>query len=267
MNRQIQVLLVDGFNLIRRIYEARGHHEDELDSEVIVAVANSLKRALNSFNPTHACCVLDSHEKTWRHLLYPSYKENRTPTPGPLLDALPLFEAAFLELGLMTITVSGYEADDVIATLARRIGKSGGMVRILSTDKGFLQLIDEQVVIHDHFNNRDLTPEWVLEKYGVTHKQLVDYWALTGDATNNVKGVPRIGPKTAQALITSHGTLSALLQDPPGGTVGERISDHERDAEVCRQLALLKTDVEIGVNLNQLRYRPSPTQEDVSRSN
>jgi len=259
MNRQLQVLLVDGFNLIRRIYEARGHADDELDPEVFVSVASSLRRALNRFNPTHACCVLDSHGKTWRHLLYPAYKENRKPTPQPLLDALPQFEAAFLELGVHSIIVSGYEADDVIATLAHRISESRGAVWILSTDKGFLQLLDQQVVIYDHFNNRELTPEWVVEKYAVTHKQLVDYWALTGDSTNNVKGVPKIGPKTAQGLIAEYGTLSALLQDPPTGTVGDRITAHIRDAEMCRQLALLKTDVEIGVNLKQLRYQPDRT--------
>jgi protein Xni len=256
---QTQVLLVDGFNLIRRIYEARTHADDKLDPEVVASVAGSLRRALNKFNPTHVCCVLDSHEKTWRHLLYPAYKENRKPTPQPLLDALPLFEAAFLELGVLSITVSGYEADDVIATLAHRISESGGTVWILSTDKGFLQLLDHRVVIYDHFNNRELTPEWVFEKYGVTHEQLVDYWALTGDSTNNVKGVPKIGPKTAQGLIAGHGTLSEILQNPPTGTVGDRITAHVRDADMCRQLALLKTDVEIGVNLKQLRYQPGRT--------
>jgi protein Xni len=202
---------------------------------------------------------MDSHEKTWRHLLYPAYKENRKPTPQPLLDALPLFAEAFLELGVLSITVSGYEADDVIATLAHRISESGGTVWILSTDKGFLQLLDHRVVIYDHFNNRELTPEWVLEKYGVSHEQLVDYWALTGDSTNNVKGVPKIGPKTAQDLIGSQGSLDSLLQNPPAGTAGDRIAAHIRDAEMCRQLARLKIDVEIGVNLKQLRFRPDRT--------
>jgi protein Xni len=255
---EMKVLLVDGFNLIRRIYEARTHADDVLDPEVIVSVTSSLRRALNRFNPTHVCCVMDSHDKTWRHLLYAAYKANRKPTPQPLLDALPQFEAAFLELGVHSITVSGYEADDVIATLAHRISDSNGVVWILSTDKGFLQLLDQHIVIYDHFNNRELTPELVFEKYGVTHEQLVDYWALTGDSTNNVKGVPKIGPKTAQSLISEHGTLSNLLQNLPTGTVGNRISEHVRDAEMCRQLAQLKTDVEIGVNLKQLRYQLDP---------
>lgn len=256
---EMKVLLVDGFNLIRRIYEARAHADEELDPEVIVSVANSLKRALNRFNPTHVCCVLDSHENTWRHLLYSAYKENRKPTPQPLLDAIPRFEAVFLEMGVLSVAVSGFEADDVIATLAHRISEVGGRVWILSTDKGFLQLLDQHVVIYDHFNNKELTPEWVIEKYGVTHQQLVDYWALTGDLTNNVKGVPKIGPKTAQNLIATYGTLQELLQNPPTGTVGDRIASHVGEADMCRRLACLKTDVEIGINLKHLRYRPNRT--------
>jgi len=249
------VLLVDGFNLIRRIYEAQPHTGDVLQPEVIVSAAASLARVLRRKKPTHACCAIDSHEKTWRHLLYPAYKGNRKPTPQALLEALPQFEEAFLELGVPSIIVPGYEADDVIATLAHRIGAQGGEVCIVSTDKGFLQLLDQHVSVYDHFTHRELTPEWVSEKYGVTHEQLVDYWALTGDATSNIKGIPKIGPKTAQSLLAAGGTLVELLRNPPAGTVGDRIASHVREAEMCRQLVCLKTDVEIGINLKQLRYQ------------
>jgi len=250
----MRVLLVDGFNLVRRLYEARPHDGEAVEQEVITSAAQSLKRALREHKPSHVCCVFDSHEKTWRHLLYPDYKANRKPTPQPLLDAIPQFEGAFLELGVQSLCVPGYEADDVIATLAKGISKKAGDVTILSTDKNFLQLLDDHVIVYNHFNEKEYSRNWVKEKYGVRHDQLIDFWALTGDSTTNIKGVPKIGPKTAQQLIDNFGSLDPLLDNPPEGTTGERLKTHRQDADICRQLVQLKTDVEVGVNLKQLRY-------------
>lgn len=251
----MRVLLVDGFNLVRRLYEARPHDNEAIDKEIIRSTQQSLKRALNTHGPSHACCVFDSHDQTWRHRLFPEYKANRKPTPRPLLDAIPDFDKAFLELGVRSICIPAYEADDVIATMAKAISKTGGKVVILSTDKNFLQLLDEQVTVFDHFNDIAMTSKWTLDKYGVRHDQLVDFWSLTGDATINVKGVPKIGPKHAKDLITEYETLDALLHNPPDGAIGSRIREHREDAEMCRKLVSLKTDVRVGVNLKELRYQ------------
>ena len=141
----MKALLIDGFNLVRRLYEARPHGDEPVQEEVITSASQSLRRALREHQPSHVCCIFDSHDKTWRHELYPDYKANRKPTPQPLLDAIPQFEDAFLELGVKSITVPTYEADDVIATLAKGISGRGGKVTILSTDKNFLQLLDDGV--------------------------------------------------------------------------------------------------------------------------
>ncbi len=251
----MQVLLIDGFNLVRRIYEARPHDDESVQEEVINSAVQSLRRALRRHKPTHSCCVFDSHDGTWRHQLYPDYKARRKPTPAALLKAIPEFENAFLKLGVPSICVSHYEADDVIATLAKGISDKGGNVIILSTDKNFLQLLNTHVRVYDHFKEMEYSSEWVNEKYGVRHDQLIDYWALTGDATNNVKGVAKIGPKTAQQLITTYGTLTKLLNHPPDNSTGLRLTKHKQDAETARQLAQLKTDVKVGINLKQLRYQ------------
>lgn len=250
----MHVLLIDGFNLIRRIYEARPHDDDVVETEVITSAAHSMTRALREHRPSHACCIFDSHEPTWRHALFPEYKANRKPTPPPLLEAIPKFEKAFQELGVTSIDIPHYEADDVIATLAKGVGNKGGNVTILSTDKNFLPLLNEHVKVHDHFKEIEYTQEWVIEKYGIRYDQLVDYWALTGDSTNNIKGVPKIGPKTAQKLIASYSSLDTLLANPPGDSTGNRLKEHKQDAEDARELAQLKTDIKLGVNLNQLRY-------------
>ena len=252
----VYVLLVDGFNLVRRLYEARPHENDEVDKDLISNTQQSFKRALHTHGPSHACCVFDSHEKTWRHEQFPEYKANRKPTPQPLLDAIPEFEEAFLELGVRSICVSHYEADDVIATMAKTISLAGGKTVILSTDKNFLQLLDDRITVYDHFNDTALTITWTLDKYGVRHDQLVDYWALAGDSTSNIKGVPKIGPKHAKDLINQFGSLDALLDNPPPGTIGDRIRDHKQDVVLYRELVSLKTDIEVGINLKQLRYIP-----------
>ena len=250
----MHVLLIDGFNLIRRIYEARRHDEKVLEVEVITSAAQSLSRALRKHKPSHACCIFDNHKPTWRHDLYPEYKKNRKPTPTPLRDAIPEFQTAFQKLGVRSLGLAYYEADDLIATLAFALGKKNEGVTILSTDKNFLQLLNNHIKIYDHFNDREYTAKWVLEKYGVRHDQLVDYWALTGDATNNIKGVPKIGAKTAQKLIAQYETLDTLLENPPEDVVGKRIQEYKQDAEDARELSQLKTDIKLGINLNQIRY-------------
>ncbi len=251
----MQLLLIDGFNLVRRIYEARPKNEDEpLDNEVFESASSSLGRALRRHSPSHACCVFDSHESTWRHDLFPAYKANRKPTPAPLLDAIPGFEQAFEKLGVQSICIPHFEADDVIATMAIAVANKGKNVTILSTDKNFLQLLGDNIHIFNHFEEEEYDSAWVMKKYGVTHNQLVDYWSLTGDSTNNISGVPGIGPKTAQKLIDEHKSLDALLDIPPADNTGKKIELHRQDAEDARELISLNTNVNVGINLNQLRY-------------
>lgn len=252
----MNVLLVDGFNLIRRLYEARPHGDEPVQEETITSAAQSLKRALRQHQPSHVCCIFESHDRTWRHEQYPGYKANRKPTPPPLLDALGRFESAFGELGVRCLTLAGFEADDVIATLAHGISKANGRVVILSTDKNFLQLLDNNIIVYDHFNETEYSQNWVVEKYGVGHQQLTDYWAMTGDSSCNIKGVPKVGPKTAQQLIQAFGTLDHILDDSSNNKHANRVKEHQQEALDSRKLMTLKTDVKVGINLNELRYIP-----------
>ncbi len=253
----MNVLLIDAMNLIRRIYEARPHDEEHIDDEVFSSSGQSLFRALNRHLPTHACAVFDSQDKTWRHELFPAYKANRSPSPQALINALPEFESVFDKLGVKSICIRHYEADDVIATLARGLTAKQGKVIILSTDKNFLQLLDSNIKVYDHFNDREYDRQWVQDKYGVSHSQLVDYWALSGDSTNNIKGVSKVGPKTAQKLIAEFGSLEALFKSPPAGALGQRLLAQQVDAEDARELVRLKTNVALGINLRELRYCPA----------
>lgn len=271
---QIHFLAVDGFNLIRRIFEARQAQTEADMPDVIQVAKNSLIRALNRHKPTHAAVILEDHTKTWRHLLYPAYKTNRSPTPPLLLQFLghpeiatsqglsdtqkssghpESFTLAFESAGVRSCSIESYEADDVIATIARRVEEHNGKVTILSTDKIFLQLLSARVVVFDHFNEKSWCDQDVQEKYGVGVVQFVDFLALSGDSSNNIKGVQGVGPKSAIELLNQYGDLSRIFDSEDETRLVRKVQDNAPDAGRCRQLIQLKTDVELGLNLKSFR--------------
>jgi len=251
----IRFLTVDGFNLIRRIFEARRPIGFEDLVDVVDATKGSLKRAIDRFLPSHAAVVLEDHDRTWRHLLYRDYKANRSPTPNLLLSHLDLFAQAFSELGVTSCTVQNYEADDIIGTLATVVAKHGGEVLILSTDKIYLQLISDNIKVVDHFQDRTWLEADVKRKYGVRVDQYIDYLALVGDRSNNIKGVPGIGPKLAEELLSVHGDLQCVLTASGSDKLVFKVQAAHEDARRCRQLVTLKTDVDLGRNLKSFRLQ------------
>ena len=259
----IRFLVIDGFNLIRRIYEARIHKEKHLGEssnvsgedmkQVIEATKSSLARALKAHQPTHAAVVMEQHDKTWRHLLYPEYKANRSETPPMLMNKLPEFGAAFVALGVQSFGVESYEADDVVATLATVVANNNGEVVILSTDKIYLQLVNDRVIVYDHFANKRCDGAYIKEKYGIAQEQYIDYLALVGANSNNIKGVQGIGPKSATTMLAEHASLDRILAAQPASTMLKKVSTRKSDALRSRQLVTLKTDVELGQNLKSFR--------------
>jgi protein Xni len=259
-----KVLLIDAFNVIRRIYEAmarpdRGNDSDagdftDIDS-VVQSTKQSILRAMRQHKPSHVSVVFDSHDISWRHLLYPGYKGGRKPTPKILLDNIYLFEEAFFELGVKSLTVNECEADDVIATFALALvnRSSDAQVVILSTDKGFLPLLSPQVSIVNHFDGNVPSANWIFEKYEVNFYQLIDYWALAGDASNSIKGVPKIGKKTAVLLLKEHGTLDSILSVKDAKGSVQKVQENADLANMCKLLVSLRTDLALGINLKEFR--------------
>ena len=249
-----RVLLVDGFNLIRRIYEAHPGAEDDIEA-VAVSATRSLQRAIKTHQPSHAVVVFECHDTTWRHLLYSEYKAGRKPTPPSLLEGIPLFEKHFAESGINSFSLNNYEADDVIATLAAGIVRAGGEVIILSTDKSFLQLIGPGLRIFDHFKQAEYIESEVVERQGVRIAQLIDFWAMTGDASNNIKGVPKVGKKTAAELLNRYSSLEEILASDEDDKKVLLVQAESMLATRCKQLVTLKQDVELGVNLRAFRLQ------------
>jgi protein Xni len=255
--QRITLLLVDALNLIRRVYAAQpGEDGPERAAGACVSSAQSLRRALRQCSPTHAACVFDGEGKSWRHELDPGYKEGHAPMPEALREALDDYREAFREIGVASLGFPGLEADDVVATIAVKAAAAGASVIVLSTDKVFGELLPSGVRVRDHFRGRDTDAAGVVEKFGVRPDQLADYLGLVGDRGNNIPGVPGIGSKSAAALLARFATLEEALRsaDTVEGKLGERLREHAETARLCRRLVGLRTDLELGTNLNELRW-------------
>jgi len=254
---KVRFLLVDGLNMIRRVYAAHpGEDSPEKVEGAGKACSQSLLRALRESRPTHAVCVLEGEGPSWRHQVYAEYKAGRLPMPDALKAGLTEIEKEFSRLGVSSLSFPALEADDVIATLATKVAFRQGHVVILSTDKMFLQLLSNRIQVRDHFRQRDLDGSYVREKFGVKPEQFVDFLSLTGDSTNNIRGVPGVGQKTAATLLKDFGSLDAILSSSSTlkGKLGERLKDHAEEARAARTLIFLKTDLDLGVNLISFRY-------------
>lgn len=250
---KMRFLAIDGFNLIRRIFEARKVTSEEDMAAVIDASRSSVIRALGTHKPSHAAIVLEHHDRTWRHLLYPQYKANRSETPALLLSELPRFEAAFLEAGVVSCGVASYEADDVIATMVTAVTRHEGNAIILSTDKIYLQLVGPRITVYDHFAEQTFDQAYIEQRYGIRLGQYVDYLSLVGDKSNNIKGVPGVGPKSAIEIFGKFESLDEILSSVEDSSIVNKVQGSEVEARRSRQLVTLKTDVELGLNLKSFR--------------
>lgn len=259
-------LIIDGLNLIRRQYAALEREEDSVRriERAQAASIDALNRLLVQFSPDYAIVVFDSNGKTWRHDVFPEYKLGRVPMDDLLLNSLPDFAKVFRFNHVASLRLDGWEADDLIATLAVKASKLGVKSFIVSTDKGFTQLLsDPNILQYDYFAKLGYDAQWVLEKYGVPPELLGEYWALVGDTTNKIPGVKGIGPKSAMEILQQAHSIEQIYQtlDAMPTKFKNMLENGYQQCVLSRSLVLLKTDVEIGIRLSQLRYDPSKNRE------
>ncbi len=257
----MKALLADGLNLVRRIYAARAatqqpnqSNSGELMDAVIAASVASLQRALRQHRPSHCLVVLDSDGRNWRHELHPNYKSKRPPMPPPLRRGLEQFAQAVNALALKCFSLSGYEADDVIATTAVKIAQRNGQALILSTDRNYCQLLSPHIAVFDHFGQRYLDRDLIMQRFQVQPWQLPDLLALAGDSSASIPGVQSIGVRTAAKLLARHGSLEKLLTATTlPHKINAKLQRGKQDARLAKTLFTLKTDLSLGLNLSQLR--------------
>lgn len=260
------LLLIDALNLIRRLYAVQERPylpmADDValstKNQIIVNTQNMLKQALQrliqDLAPSHAVLVFDGRTASWRSQLYPLYKANRKPMPAILQQALPALQASAREVGVNSLVQDEHEADDVIASMAARLAQHEQQVSIVSTDKGFLPLLSDNIAVYDAFSRQFHTEHSVQQKFGVASNQLVRYWSLVGDSTNNVSGVSGIGPKGALELLALGATLTDALEHPDcHKKIREKILTHKAEIKIFMQILTLKSDIQLGINLQELR--------------
>lgn len=251
-----RLYLIDGSAYIFRAYHALPpltRASDGLSVGAVAGFCNMLWKFLEEMKgaeaPTHLAVIFDKSEVTFRNKLYPEYKAHRPPAPEDLVPQFPLIRDATRAFNLPCIEMGGFEADDLIATYARRAAASGASVRIVSSDKDLMQLIVDGVIqLYDPMKNRILGPEAVMEKFGVGPELVVDAQALIGDSTDNVPGAPGIGPKTAAELLTTFGSLDAILEranEIKQQKRRETLINFADQIRLSRQLVTLKDDVDV----------------------
>ncbi|GKX55355.1 flap endonuclease Xni [Leminorella grimontii] len=255
----INLLIVDALNLIRRIHAVQG-------SPCVPACVRALEQLIQHANPTHAVAVFDDEERkqSWRHRLYPNYKSGRVAMPESLSQELKQIEEAFTQSGVACWRSEGDEADDVVATLAYRISQQGHQVTIVSTDKGYCQLLAPTLRIRDYFQKRWLDVPFIEQEFGVIPAQLVDFWGLTGISSSKIPGVMGIGPKAAAAILNQFGTLEEAyrrIEEVPQKWRNKLVEQKEQ-AFLCRELAALKRDVPLRGNLQDLRFSGARVRRD-----
>lgn len=252
----MKVLLIDALNLIRRIYEAIPVKTMETVVEgAATSALGAITRTITEVNPTHVLCVFDGGRPTWRHELYPDYKANRPPTPEAVVAAADCSRRKLTARGIATAWVPNVEADDVIASVAQGLGKRRVSTVILSTDQGYVQLLSEYVVIRHPVKREYRDVSWAREKYGVAPELFNQFVALTGSSSDNIRGVPGIGPKTAAPLLNEYGSIERLLAayDRIPGKTGRAIGEHKNDLLLALKLLTLKNDIHVGANLKDMR--------------
>ena len=209
--------------------------------------------------PTHIAVVFDKSSKTFRSEIYPPYKANRPPPPEDLVPQFASTREATRAFNIPCLEMAGYEADDIIATLAVRGKEAGGEVTIISSDKDLMQLVGDGIVMYDTRKRQEIGPEEVKKKFQVYPDRVIDIQALMGDSSDNIPGIPGVGPKTAAGLINEYGDLDTLLQrrdEIKKPKLRQVLEENVANVQIYRQLVTLHQNVPIEVTLEDLELAP-----------
>ncbi len=251
------LLLIDALNLIRRIYAVDSkYHPDDAQTALNNAkqrVSNACYKLLKLSRASHAIAVFDG-DKSWRYTFSPTYKENRKDMPLDLKNSLQSFIATISLTGIHCYMPEQDEADDVIATLAHKLADYDVQSTIVSTDKGFLPLLCDQISIYDHFQKHHMTKADVLKKFSVRAEQLPYYWAIAGDKTNGISGIKGLGKQSAVKLLNKYHDINDALNDQDlEENIRNKIEGSIEDYIKSLLLVSLRYDINLDFSLKHLR--------------
>ncbi|MEK9743384.1 MAG: DNA polymerase I [Gammaproteobacteria bacterium] len=242
-----RIVLVDGSSYLYRAFHAMPNLANSKGEPTgaVYGIVNMLRRLLREQDTPYFVVVFDAPGKTFRDRLYKEYKANRPPMPDDLRSQIEKVHAVIKALGLPLLSISDVEADDVIGTLARAASKHDMEAFIVSGDKDLAQLVGPGVTMCDSMKDVIYDEQGVQEKFGVPPDRIIDFLALVGDTSDNIPGVPKVGPKTAARWLMDYGSLDALVEqaDSVSGKVGENLRASLDQLALSRELATIKCDV------------------------
>ncbi|SPX81986.1 DNA polymerase I [Moraxella ovis] len=251
------VILVDGSYYLFRCFHGLPplSNQDGLPTNATRGVLNALGKLIKKYKPTHMAVAFDTKAPTFRHELSDAYKAHRPPMDDDLRVQIPYIHEMIEKLGISLIKIDGFEADDIIGTLARNACMQGYPVVISTGDKDMAQLVNDCVILEDSFKDKITDVQGVFDKFGVHNTQIADYLTLMGDSSDGIAGIPKVGAKTASKLLTEYGDIDGILANLANikGMVGQKIYEHQGEIPLNRTLATIVTNLELPISFDELK--------------
>ncbi|EAQ33338.1 DNA polymerase I [Idiomarina baltica] len=265
-------ILVDGSSYLFRAFHAPPHLTNSAGEPTgaVYGVVNMLRSLLKRYKPSHMAVVFDAKGKTFRSDIYDEYKAHRPPMPDDLRTQIEPLHAIVKAMGLPLLCVEGVEADDVIGTLAKQAGDKGRFTLISTGDKDMAQLVNDHVMLINTMTDTLLDESGVIEKFGVKPNQIIDYLALMGDSSDNIPGLPKVGEKTAQAMLQGIPSIDKIYEDINAVTelgfrgaksMPKKLEEFKDQLLMSRELATIKCDVELECAPDALTIEPADTDQ------
>lgn len=258
------LILIDGSSYLYRAFHALPPLTNAAGEPTgaLYGVVNMIKKLLTEYSPDYMGVIFDAKGKTFRNDLYDDYKAHRAAMPDDLVKQIEPLHAIIRAMGLPLLAIEKVEADDVIGTLTAQALQQHWQVIISTGDKDMAQLVCPQVTLINTMSNTKLDPAGVIAKFGLPPEMMIDYFSLVGDSSDNIPGIPGVGPKTAVKWLQEYGSLANLLQhtDKIGGKIGERLREHQDKLPLWQTLVTIKCDVALPIQVTDLK----PTSEDIA---
>jgi DNA polymerase-1 len=267
-----KLFLLDAYALIYRAYYAfiknPRINSKGMNTSAVMGFVNTINDVITREQPTYIGVAFDPSGPTFRHEMYPEYKAQREACPEDIKKSVPIIKDILHAMRIAVLEMSGYEADDVIGTLAKKAGEMGNIdTYMITPDKDYGQLVEENIRMYrPRFGGgyEVMGPKEVMEKYDISSPlQVIDLLGLMGDASDNIPGCPGVGEKTAIKLISEFGSIEQLLAstDKLKGAIKKKVEENTKMIEFSKFLATIKTDVPIQLNLDDLRYKEANDEE------
>lgn len=267
MDKSKSLYIIDGSSYIFRAYFGIRQFlstSKGFPTNALYGFINMLQKVVKDEKPDYLCVAFDSKEKTFRHDIYPDYKANRDAPPEDLAKQFPYFEPLVDAFNISSIRIPGYEADDIIGTLALKGSKAGFRVVIVSGDKDMMQLVGPKVQMLDTMKNKRIGVDEVKEKFGVPPEKVIEVMGLMGDSSDHIPGVKGVGPKTATELIQKYGSIKELykcIDEIEKKKLKEKLVQDKERALLSRKLVTIDTAMKLECSLDDLKVRPSKNED------